>query len=248
VRRAALALGLLAALPARAAVYDEFEVHGTGIEAPGSTALDQHINYGLRGRTTPGFAGGLSDNRGVYLSTEIAHGVRPWWETAVYVPFAVQGGRIDPVGVKLRNLFVTPPRSDTGWTYGMLVELRYLTPAVSPGRYSAEIRPIAQWQGGRWTAIGTLGFGGVAGRNGGSALTPAASLYAQVSPRLALGLENYADLGPIERPLPFNSQAHQLFAVAEVPVRRFSLNLGLGYGLTPASDRLVAKIRIGLDF
>jgi hypothetical protein len=249
-RAAGLALALALAAPgeAGAAVYDEFEVHGTDIEAPGEAGIDQHINYGVRGRTTPPPQGGPPTNQGVYISTEVAYGVRPWWETAVYVPFALQGGRFDPVGLKLRNLFVAPPGAQQGVSFGMLVEFRYLTPQVSSGAFSGELRPIVQWQAGAWTLVGTFGFSGVTGPQGNTVLAPSARAYRQVTERLTLGLEYYGDLGPVLRPEPLKGQAHQVFVAAEWPLGRGMVNIGLGYGLTQASDRLVARLRFGFPF
>ena len=246
----ALALGLALLLPAAAgaAVYDEFEVHGTDISPPGEGEVTQHMNYGLSGRATPPPQGGLATDQGVYISTEVAYGIRPWWEAAVYVPFAIQGGSFDPVGMMLRNLFVAPPGAQQALSFGMLVELRYLTHWVSPGPFSGEVRPIVQWQAGGWTLVGTLGFSGVNGPQGNTVLAPSARVYRAVNERLTLGLEYYGDLGPVLRPEPLKGQSHQVFVAAEWPIGRFSLNLGLGYGLTPASDRWVARLRFGVPF
>jgi hypothetical protein len=43
-------------------------------------------------------------------------------------------------------------------------------------------------------------------------------------------------------------QAHQLFLAAEMEVGPVMLNLGLGRGLTPATDRWVVKAHVGYLF
>jgi hypothetical protein len=42
--------------------------------------------------------------------------------------------------------------------------------------------------------------------------------------------------------------AHALFAVTDFKLADFDIELGLGYGLTSGSDRLIAKAIIGYDF
>jgi hypothetical protein len=43
----------------------------------------------------------------------------------------------------------------------------------------------------------------------------------------------------------FRDQQHTLFAVTDFKLGVFSVNFGLGYGLTPASDRFVVKTIVG---
>jgi hypothetical protein len=63
-----------------------------------------------------------------------------------------------------------------------------------------------------------------------------------------VGVEYYTDLGKIGDFLPFEQQRHQIFGVTDFKLGAFDIELGLGYGLTSGSDRLVAKAIIGYDF
>jgi hypothetical protein len=47
--------------------------------------------------------------------------------------------------------------------------------------------------------------------------------------------------------LPFNEQQHNLYGVVDFKIGRFDVNAGIGYGLTPGSDRLMYKMIIGTD-
>jgi hypothetical protein len=47
--------------------------------------------------------------------------------------------------------------------------------------------------------------------------------------------------------LSFNEQQHNIYAVVDFKVRRFDVNAGVGYGLTPGSDRLMYRMIIGTD-
>ena len=64
---------------------------------------------------------------------------------------------------------------------------------------------------------------------------------------LAVGLEYYTDLGPLQNFSTFNEQQHNLYAVVDFKIGRFDVNAGVGYGLTPGSDRLMYKMIIGTD-
>jgi hypothetical protein len=63
----------------------------------------------------------------------------------------------------------------------------------------------------------------------------------------ALGVEYYSDLGPFPNFVSLNEQQHNIYAVVDFKVGRFDVNAGVGYGLTPGSDRLMAKMIIGTD-
>src|SRR5262249_516538 len=74
------------------------------------------------------------------------------------------------------------------------------------------------------------------------------SLFARnFGENFALGLEYYTDLGPLQNWLPFNEQQHNLYGVVDFKIGRFDVNAGVGYGLTPGSDRLMYKMIIGTD-
>ena len=63
-----------------------------------------------------------------------------------------------------------------------------------------------------------------------------------------IGLEYYADFGKIGDFLPLEKQNHQAFAVTDFKLGKFDVDLGIGYGLTPGSDRLVTKLIVGYAF
>jgi hypothetical protein len=46
---------------------------------------------------------------------------------------------------------------------------------------------------------------------------------------------------------PFIEQQHNIYGVIDFKIGRFDVNAGIGYGLTPGSDRLMAKMIIGTD-
>jgi hypothetical protein len=57
----------------------------------------------------------------------------------------------------------------------------------------------------------------------------------------------FSDLGPFPNFVSLNEQQHNIYAVVDFKVGRFDVNAGVGYGLAPGSDRLMAKMIIGTD-
>ena len=249
----AVVLGLLlAVLPlgaARAAVFDEFEVHGTDLAAPGTPTTDLFMNYGVRGLRRAGFHGGLATDRALYLSPLLGYGVTSWWESALVLPTAVdRAGSYRAGGGKSHNVFALPHHPDDALTFGAVVELTAMSRRFQPMTFGWEVRPLAQYRRGRWTFRVTFGFSGGLGHHGAVVLAPATSLYWAASEGLALGLEHYAELGTVARPEALPRQAHQLFLAAQTVIGPFMVNLGLGRGLTDATDRWVAKAHLGYLF
>jgi hypothetical protein len=86
------------------------------------------------------------------------------------------------------------------------------------------------------------------GKLGQVDFAPAARLARKLGQDTFLGLEYYADFGEIGNFLKPAYQQHTLFAVTDFKLGVFGVNFGVGYGLTPASDRFVVKTIVGYAF
>ena len=65
---------------------------------------------------------------------------------------------------------------------------------------------------------------------------------------LSIGVEYYAGLGPITGWLPAGQQEHTLFEVVNVLAwRHWEVNIGIGEGLTNASNPFVGKVILGFN-
>jgi hypothetical protein len=228
---------------------DEIQVYNAEIAEVGQWTIQQHLNYTFRGRTEPDFPGGLVPDRSLNGTPELAYGITDWWELGFYAPFAVNsGGQFLSNGAKIRNLFVTPGAANRNFFYGVNFEFSYETPPFSQTRYALEIRPIIGIRNADWefivNPIVDVGFGVL----GEVDFLPAARLARNLGNDRFIGIEYYSDLGQIGNFLPLQEQRHQLFAVTDFKLGVFDINLGIGYGLTPGSDRLVTKAIIGYAF
>ena len=57
----------------------------------------------------------------------------------------------------------------------------------------------------------------------------------------------YSDYGAIKQFLPLAQQSQQLFGVVDYRGEDINIEAGVGFGLTPASDRLVFKLMVSRD-
>ena len=111
-----------------------------------------------------------------------------------------------------------------------------------------EIRPIIGVRNADWEFIVNPIVDTSFGKFDEVDFTPAARLARKLGPDLFVGLEYYADFGEIGNFARLADQQHTLFAVTDFKLGVFGVNFGVGYGLTPASDRWVVKTIVGYAF
>jgi hypothetical protein len=240
---------VMAIAVAGARADDEIQVYNAEIAEVGQWTVQQHLNYAINGRKEPDFPGGIVPHHTLNGTPEFAYGITDWWELGFYLPFAIDSrDRFLSNGGKIRNLFVSPHAAERNFFYGVNFEFSYETPPFSETRYGLEIRPIIGMRNKEWEIIVNpiidMGFGAL----GETDFLPAARLARNLGDDRFVGVEYYSDFGQIGNFLPLNEQRHQIFAVTDFKLGVFDIDLGLGYGLTPGSDRLVAKAIIGYAF
>ena len=232
--------------PARAA--DEIQVYNAGIAAPGQFTIQQHLNYIPLGLKDPPFPGGLVSNHSLNGTPEFAYGVTDWWEVGLYLPFAVQDQKFLSDAFKLRTLFVSPHADQRDFFYGVNLELGNATPKFAQTRFTLEVRPIVGVRNADYEFIVNPILDAGLGKLGELDFAPAARLARKLAPDTFLGLEYYADLGEVGNFAKLADQQHTLFLVADFKLGVFDVDFGVGYGLTPSSDRWVIKTIIGYAF
>ena len=111
-----------------------------------------------------------------------------------------------------------------------------------------EIRPIVGIRNADWEFIVNPIVDISFGKFGEADFAPAARLARKLGPDLFVGLEYYSDFGEIGNFAKLADQQHLLFAVTDFKLSVFDVNFGVGYGLTPGSDRWVIKSIVGYAF
>ena len=240
---------LLLGCAGASAQTDEIQVYDAEIAAPGVFNLMVHNNFTPEGLKTPRFPGGLVPNQTLNGVPEWAYGVTDWFEQGLYLPlYSVANGQ-GPVfdGFKLRELFVVPHAAERTFFYGVNFEFSYNARHWDQNRSTSEIRPIFGWHFGQFDFIvnpildnSWLGFNQLD-------FAPSARVAYNISKTWAVAAEVYSDYGVIKQFLPFEQQSQQLFGVVDYKSEDFNIEAGIGFGLTPASDRMVVKLMVSRD-
>ena len=232
------------------AVTDEIQVYTGDIEPLGIAGLTWHNNYTPSGLKLPDFPGALVDNHAYSSVTEWAYGVTPWFEAGLYVPLysnsSNQGWTYN--GFKLRALFVQPGNEEKDFYYGVNFEFSWNQKQWDTQVNTGEIRPIIGWRFGDGFS---LTFNPIVDNSykGFNRLefVPATRLDYQIDKQWTVAAEEYDDFGELRRFLPSRQQWHQLWAVVDRAGDPISVEAGIGFGLTPATDDLAVKLMLMSD-
>ena len=83
----------------------------------------------------------------------------------------------------------------------------------------------------------------------GPGFAPAITATRAIGSWFDVGFEYYADFGPLSRPSPVRDELHYVFEVVDLlAVEHLEVNVGIGEGLTPASDPVIVKAIVGYEF
>ena len=240
----------LVARPAHATDPFEIQVYDATANPPGAPGLELHLNHVFRAGLTTA-PPELPREKVTHMTLEPSLGLLPWWEAGAYLQTALRrDGTFDFAGVKARSKFVTPPGWDERWRLGLNIELSLLPERYERDRWATELRPIFAWESPRLLlALNPILDQSLAGDGAtdGPSFDPAALAIVKFPNVVGVGLEYYAGLGPIGNGFArLGAQEHYLYEVVNVlGIDRVELNLGVGEGLTAASDKLVVKAILG---
>jgi hypothetical protein len=167
----------------------------------------------------------------------------------LYLPlYSLSGnGSLTYNGFKLRTLFVRPDAANQTFFYGVNFEFSLNTAHWDPSRYTQEIRPIVGWHLGSFDIIvnpildnSYKGFSRLD-------FAPASRVAYNYNKTWAVAVEEYDDFGPIRGFNAPQQQQHQLFGVFDFNGKPWSVEGGVGVGLTGATDHLVLKLILSRD-
>ena len=251
VRLFFVAAAFLAAAPRPAcAQTDEIQVYDASIAPLGKFNLTWHNNFTPDGLKTPAFPGGIIPDRSFNGVTEWAYGATDWFELGLYLPLYSISKNHDATinGGKIRLLFVKPHAADHTFFYGANFEFSYNSTSWEPVRFTSEIRPII---GVHLRPVDIIinpildnSFrGGFASLD----FAPAARIAYNFSPKFALAVEEYSDVGPLRAVFPTEDESHEVWGVFDRGTKIGSFEAGIGFGVTPASDKITLKLMFSRD-
>jgi hypothetical protein len=250
---ASLIFGAAGMRNAHAELSDEIQVYTDDINEPGRFGLELHVNTTPKGRSKPDYPGEVVPNHGWRLTPEFSYGLAPNWEAGLYLPASRDAsGNTELAGAKVRLkwLPVKPADGEAGWFFGANGELSRLKKQFSESRTSAELRLMGGWRNRDWLFALNPVFGwnlsdGL--RSGTADLSLGTKIARTVARDVAVGIELYADAGTTKRPT-LRDQAQTLYGTIDAEVGGWSINFGVGRGLTHSADKLTVKAIVGVPF
>jgi hypothetical protein len=254
-KRTTVVVAALVLAPAPAGAVDIFEiqVYDGAINEARQAGLELHTNFVAAGRAAPEFAGELVPNHALRLTLEPSLGVLPFWELGAYFQIATTPGQSQAHfgGGKLRSKLVVPRARTAPFVFGLNMEVGRGVAVLGSDSWDSELRPILGWQHGRWfVAVNPIVGWTLAGPGASPvpALEPCAKLQRDLGHQLGLGLEYYAGLGPLDAILPWARQQQVAYLVGDWLEGPVELNVGVGRGLTDATDAWTVKVIVGRAF
>jgi len=141
---------------------------------------------------------------------------------AIYATPILDGPRLIVIGFSGDVLALDPAsgRPIIGWRFG------------EDRRWSFTINPILD---NNYAGFSRLEF------------VPATRLDYKINDSWTVAAEEYDDFGELRGFLPSNQQSHQLWAVVDYGGDPISIEAGMGFGLTPATDNLAVKLMLISD-
>jgi hypothetical protein len=237
-----LALGLLAAGPVRAQDNYEIQVYGADLVPTGYTMVELHSNYT--------FSGASTSRHALHETLEITHGFSDWLEIGFYAFTSAQpGAGWQWVGDHIRPRISAP--AHWHWPVGVSLsqEIGYQRRAYSPDTWTWEIRPIVDRRFGPvYLSLNPTIDRSLRGADAGAgfAFSPNALVSVDVSHRVNAAVEYYGAFGPLNDFDPLAQTEQQLVPAVNLDLGpEWEFNLGLGFGLTSATDRLLLKMILG---
>jgi len=242
------AAALACAAPAAAtAAPEEIQVYLDDVNEPRELTLELHANYVVEGVPAPDYPGQLPTRHVLQVTPEFSYGIAKNWDAGLYLLSArAADGTLYGNGAKLRLKYVAP--SGGAFFWGVNFELGRTSHRVTESNDNFELRPILGWRSTAWLValnpIVDAALSAGAGRE--PVFAPALKVSRTVADGIQVGIEHYAEIGPIHQVPDFNQQNHMLFGALDVQKGALDLNFGVGRGLTSASEKWVVKMIVGI--
>jgi len=254
--RAVLFVAFLSLLRTQARAQDLFEIQVYEYETVEKCKWNLETHFGFMARGTREFEGKVAPTDGqAHLAFELTRGITEDFEMAAYLILARPEGKApEYAGVRLRPRIKAPERWKLPVDLSLSIEVAFPRPQYEANSVTFELRPIIE----KTFSRARLSFNPVMGRalrgpdrGEGFEFEPGAKIayFLRSKDKVNLGIEYYGSTGPITGFRPIDDQVHLIFPTADFYLSDHTLlNLGVGFGLTPAGEKLIVKARLGHQF
>ena len=246
-----LSLSLICCREARAIDFYEIQIYDTDTAPVGNLELELHSNSVTT--ATGAQAKEAMDVYQVHETVEGTFGVLRWLEIGQYFCTAVfPADGYQYAGSRSKIHFGIPQTFEWPVQFGGNIELDYMRRQAEENPMTLELRPIIGGSYGPFRLVANLAlekpFRGPQTHDGFQ-FDPSGEVVYQLNKWVAPAVEYYGDMGPIQ-PLP-SLQDQQHFIVPALNfylLPKLELNLGVGVGLTNASEGVFVKSIVGWTF
>jgi hypothetical protein len=246
------ALGSVAwATPALAIDYYEIQIYGTDTAPLHQLVLELHSN--TVSTATGSEAKAVMNPYQIHETLEATYGVLSYLEVGQYLCTAkLSNGNYEYAGSRTKMHFGVPQTDTWPMQLGGNIELDYMRRAAEDNPFTLELRPIVESSFRGFTLIGNFPFDDPfsgPGAHKGWQFSPSGEILYQLTNWVAPAVEYYGDMGSLEDMRGAQHQQHFLFPTLNFDViPQLELNLGVGFGLTRASNGVILKSIVGWTF
>jgi hypothetical protein len=236
---------------AQAIDFYEIQIYDTHTTPPGNLTLELHSN-------TVSTATGVEAKEAlhpyqIHETAEATYGILQWLEIGQYFATAkLSAGNYEYAGSRTKIHFGIPQTFDWPIRFGGNIELGYMRFAAEENPFTLELRPIAETSIGKFTIVGNFPFVDPfngPGAHKGFQFSPSGEIVYDLSRWVAPAIEYYGDMGAIAALPSVQRQQHFIVPAANLYlIDRLELNLGVGIGLTRASNGVFLKSIVGWTF
>ena len=218
---------------------DEIQVYDDSINKPGELNVDNHINYVPQGIKEKTRDQEIPAHHNFRFTPEFAYGLTKNWEAGFYIP-TIRSGNGDWYieGAKVRLKYIAD-HTEHGFYWGINQELAKTTYRTDYVPWNYELRPILGCKIGSWNLYTNpiLGFA-LSGQSHTPKFTPDFRVVNQVSEKVALGIEQYMDFGPINQ---LRSHVQETYLTIDTELMKNAVQFGIGHGWTRESNDTTVK-------
>ena len=239
------------ARPSHAIDFYEIQIYDTDTTPQGHLTLELHSN------TTTTATGQLAKSQmnahQIHETLEATYGLLRWVEVGQYFATAkLSNGEYEYAGSRTKIHFGIPQTFDWPVQFGANIEFDYMRRAAEENPTTLELRPIVGTSYKKFRLVANLAFEDPfsgPGAHRGFQFDPSGELVYELNHWVSPALEYYGDMGSIQPLAKVQDQQHFI-----VPTLNFhflpqlEVNLGVGFGVTRASNGVFLKSIVGWTF
>ena len=247
------ALLCIAALNSRALAIDFYEIQIYPAQTTPAGALQLELHSNTVTTAIGSEAHAELDPYQIHETLEATYGLTPHIEIGQYLCTAkLSNGNYEYSGGRTKLHFGVAAADSWPLQLGGNLELGYMRRAAQDNPLTFELRPIAQARFGKVFIVANLVFEKPfqgPGTHKGMTFAPSGQIAYDLADWVSPALEYYGDIGALAHLPGLEKQAHFILPALNFHfLAQLELNLGVGFGMTRASNGTVLKSIVGWSF